>query len=98
MDLLADRRIPLELCPGSNVLTGALARQLAQPDATIESHPLPQLLRHGIPVTLSTDDPTMFHTDLATEYRHAHRMGLSESELSYLIQMSFTHAFAWRVL
>src|SRR5262244_1940428 len=91
MDLLADRRIPLELCPGSNVLTGALARQLSQPDTTIESHPLPRLLRHGIPVTLSTDDPTMFHTDLATEYRNAHRMGLSESELSSLVQSSFAH-------
>jgi len=94
MDLLADRRIPLELCPGSNLLTGALARQLARQDAPIESHPLPQLLRHGIPVTLSTDDPTMFHTDLSTEYRNAHRMGLSESELASIIQMGFDHAFA----
>ncbi len=94
MDLLADRRIPLELCPGSNVLTGALANQLKAENAPIESHPLPQLLRHGIPVTLSTDDPTMFHTDLVTEYRNAHRMGLSESELSSLIVASFTHAFA----
>jgi len=98
MDLLADRRIPLEICPGSNILTGALARQLSRPAASIKSHPLPQLLRHGIPVTLSTDDPTMFHTDLATEYRNAHRMGLSESELTSLLQASFTHAFAWRVL
>jgi len=95
MDLLADRRIPLELCPGSNILTGALARQLSQPNASVESHPLPQLLRHGIPVTLSTDDPTMFHTDLATEYRNAHRMGLSEPELASLVQSSFSHAFAF---
>jgi aminodeoxyfutalosine deaminase len=97
MDLLADRRIPLEVCPGSNIRTGALARQLTQPTATIEAHPLPQLFRHGIPITLSTDDPTMFDTDLATEYRNAHRMGLSESELSSLLQMSFDHAFAWGV-
>jgi len=95
MDLLADRRIPLELCPGSNILTGALARQLSQPSATIEAHPLPQLLRHGIPVTLSTDDPTMFHTDLASEYHNAHQMGLSEAELFSLIDASFTHAFAF---
>ncbi|HLK05422.1 MAG TPA: adenosine deaminase [Candidatus Acidoferrum sp.] len=95
MDLLADRRIPLELCPGSNVLTGALARQLAQENATIESHPLPKLLRHGIPITLSTDDPTMFHTDLTAEYKHAHRMGLSASELASLVDASFAHAFAF---
>lgn len=95
MDLLTDRRIPLEICPGSNLLTGALSRQLANENAPIESHPLPRLLRHGIPITLSTDDPTMFHTDLATEYKNAHRMGLSESELISLIQMSFDHAFAF---
>ncbi len=95
MDLLADRRIPLELCPSSNVLTGALSRQLSRANASIESHPLPQLLRHGIPIALSSDDPTMFQTDLATEYRNAHRMGLSESELSSLVQMSFDHAFGF---
>src|SRR5262249_47188906 len=62
MALLAARRIPVEVCPASNLLTGALARQLSQPNAVIEAHPLPRLFRHGIPVTLSTDDPTMFHT------------------------------------
>ncbi|HLZ14277.1 MAG TPA: adenosine deaminase [Candidatus Acidoferrum sp.] len=97
MDLLANRRIPLELCPSSNILTGALARQLSQENAAIESHPLPQLLRHGVPITLSTDDPTMFHTDLATEYRHAHRMGLSESELRSLIDYSFAYTFQFGV-
>lgn len=96
MDLLADRRIPLEVCPGSNVLTGALANQISQQEARIESHPLPKLLRHGIPIALSTDDPTMFHTDLATEYRNAHRMGLSEQELRSLTQMSFDHAFSYK--
>jgi adenosine deaminase len=96
MDLLADRRIPLEVCPGSNVLTGALSNQLSHENAPLESHPLPKLFRHGIPITLSTDDPTMFHTDLASEYRNAHRMGLSEPELRSLMDASFTHAFAFQ--
>jgi adenosine deaminase len=52
------------------------------------------LFRHGIPIVLSTDDPAMFHTDLAREYRNAHSMGLSEPELSALAQMSFTHSFS----
>src|SRR6185312_4027213 len=55
MDLLAERRIPLEICPAGNISTGALAKQLLQKDARIEDHPLPKLLRHGIPVVLSTD-------------------------------------------
>ena len=98
MDLLADRRVTLEICPGSNVLTGALANQLSLQEAPVETHPLPKLLRHGIPIALSTDDPTMFHTDLATEYRNAHRMGLSEPELRSLTQMSFDYAFAYKSL
>ena len=94
MDLLADRRIPLEICPVSNLKTGALARQLKQP-ATLLDHPLPQFLRHGIPVVLSTDDPAMFHTDLTSEYAAARQMGLSEAELRQLAQASFDHAFAF---
>jgi aminodeoxyfutalosine deaminase len=93
MDLLADRRIPLEVCPQSNVCTGALANQLKRRDARIEDHPLPKLARHGIPVVLSTDDPAMFHTTLLDEYENARRMGLSESELLRISQASFDHAF-----
>lgn len=93
MDFLAARRITLEVCPVSNLRTGALARQLRYDAATLEQHPLPQLLRHGIPVVLSTDDPSMFHTWLAEEYLHAQRMGLSETELQDLVANSFTFSF-----
>jgi aminodeoxyfutalosine deaminase len=93
MDLLADRRIPLEVCPQSNLRTGALALQLSRKQAQIEHHPLPKLLRHGIPVVLSTDDPAMFHTTLLDEYANAATMGLTEPELAHLTQMSFDHAF-----
>jgi aminodeoxyfutalosine deaminase len=95
MDLLAERQIPLEVCPQSNIRTGALALQLSRPEAAIEDHPLPQLLRHGIPIALSTDDPAMFHTTLLDEYENVRHMGLSEDEISRLTQMSFTHAFAF---
>lgn len=93
LDLLADRQIPLEVCPVSNLRTGALARQLRRRDAALEDHPLPQIVRHGVPVVLSTDDPAMFHTDLAGEYAAARQMGLSESELQVVAEASFTHAF-----
>jgi aminodeoxyfutalosine deaminase len=93
MDLLADRRIPLEICPQSNIRTGALALQLRLPDARIEDHPLAKLFRHGIPIVLSTDDPAMFHTTLLNEYEHAHQLGMTENELLRLAQMSFDFAF-----
>jgi adenosine deaminase len=93
MDLLAERRIPLEVCPGSNLKTGALALQLRHQAIRIEDYPLPKFLRHGIPVVLSTDDPAMFHTTLHTEYETAARMGLREEELARIVEMGFQYAF-----
>src|SRR4029077_16209373 len=46
MNWLAKRSIPLELCPVSNLRTGALARQLGRegaPDVALRDHPLPRL-------------------------------------------------------
>ena len=93
MDLLAERKIPLEICPGSNMKTGALALQLRREDVKLEDHPLPKLLRHGIPIVLSTDDPAMFHTTLHEEYANAARTGLQEDELTRIVEMGFEHAF-----
>ncbi len=83
----------VEICPGSNMKTAALARQLRREDARIEDHPLPKLLRHGIPIVLSTDDPAMFHTTLQQEYANAARMGLQEHELARIVEMGFEHSF-----
>ena len=96
MDLLADRRVPLEICPESNIRTGALAKQLQLSEArnaSLADHPLRQLWRHGVPIVLSTDDPAMFHTTLLGEYENAAYMGLNETELARLAEMSFEHAF-----
>jgi aminodeoxyfutalosine deaminase len=93
MDFIAARNIPLEVCPTSNLRTGALARQIGQPTAGYEQHPLPSFFRRGLPVTLSSDDPAMFETSLNDEYRHAHLMGLTPSELVQLAEASFHYSF-----
>ena len=93
MDLLAERKIPLEICPQSNIRTGTLARQLGRDEAQLEDHPLPKLFRHGIPIVLSTDDPALFDTTLRAEYANATRMGLQENELEQICAMGFQHAF-----
>ena len=93
MDFIAARNIPLEVCPTSNLRTGALARQIGRPTAGYDQHPLPSFFRRGIPVTLSSDDPAMFETTLSDEYRHAHRMGLTPGELVSLAEASFNHSF-----
>ena len=93
MALLAERAIPLEICPTSNLCTGALARQLAVPEPTLSDHPLPQLLRSGVPINLSTDDPAMFATDLDREYALLPRMGLDHAEIVRVAAAAFEGAF-----
>jgi aminodeoxyfutalosine deaminase len=93
MDFIAARNIPLEVCPTSNLRTGALARQIGRPTAGYDQHPLSSFFRRGLPVTLSSDDPAMFKTTVSDEYRHAHRMGLSAGEIVSLAEASFLHSF-----
>ncbi|TMR12961.1 adenosine deaminase [Nonomuraea turkmeniaca] len=74
---LRDTQLPLDVCPTSNVCTGQIAR--------IEDHPLPRLLEEGLFVTLNSDDPPMFATTLADEYRVAANVfGFGKAELAHL--------------
>lgn len=93
MNLLAERRIPLELCPSSNVRTGALAKQLGKKQARVFDHPLPTFVRLGIPVTLASDDPAMFHTSLFKEYLIARAIGLEIKEVLKVARSGFECAF-----
>ena len=58
---LAERGIVLEVCPGSNIALGLY------PD--MSAHPIETLRRKGVLVTVSTDDPPFFHTDMTREYQ-----------------------------
>ena len=92
-DILRERSIPLEICPTSNLRTGALARQIGQDEADLRHHPLPDLLRAGVPLSVSTDDPAMFETDLLREYGALIQMGLSPQELLRVAAAAFEGAF-----
>lgn len=61
MRLLAERRIPLELCPTSNWLTQAVP--------SLEEYPLLRLRDAGVRVTVNTDDPGIMDTNLTREYQ-----------------------------
>lgn len=67
---LAGRRTVLDVCPISNLRTGAVA--------SLAKHPLSQLVEAGVLCSLSTDDPAMFDTDLSREHEAARAMGLPE--------------------
>ena len=65
---LVGRRVVLDVCPISNLRTGAV-RSLAE-------HPLPRLVAAGALCSISTDDPAMFDTDLSRDYEAATSFGL----------------------
>ena len=65
---LRERGIVLDVCPVSNVRTGAVP--------SLERHPLRELAVAGIRCSISTDDPAMFDTDLGREYEAAATLGL----------------------
>jgi adenosine deaminase len=86
LDLLAERRIALEVCPTSNLQTSTVR--------DYRSHPLPALLRRGLAVTLNTDDPGISGIDLAHEYRiAAEELGLSAAEIRRLQENALAAAF-----
>jgi aminodeoxyfutalosine deaminase len=71
---LRDEAIALEVCPTSNVLLG-VAPSLAE-------HPIAELIAAGLTVSINTDDPGMFATDLNTELQIVHdHHGVSRSDL-----------------
>jgi adenosine deaminase len=80
---LVERRVPLELCPISNVRTAVVP--------TLEAHPIGRYQQAGVVVTVNTDDPKMFGTSLADEYRAlALRLGFSRAEIRALVEQAAT--------
>jgi len=77
--------IVLEVCPGSNLALGIF------PDAA--AHPLRRLVEAGVKVTLNSDDPPFFATDLAAEYRFAEDAGIGRAGLLALTRNAIEAAF-----
>jgi aminodeoxyfutalosine deaminase len=84
---LVERDIVLEICPTSNVCTRAVRNH--------EEHPFRVIREAGVRVTLNTDDPGMFDTDINREYAIAHDVfGLDADELAELARESVRASFA----
>jgi adenosine deaminase len=86
MDLLARHNTTLEMCPTSNVQTGAISK--------LGQHPLGAYQKIGIRVTINTDDPSVSNTTLTDEYLVALQdIGLSLRALRQTILTSAESAF-----
>jgi adenosine deaminase len=84
---LAERRIPLAICPTSNLRLGVVA--------SLDEHPLRELWDAGVLVSVNTDDPGFFDCDLVGEYAVAGRLlGLDREGYARLALNSVDSSFA----
>ena len=83
---LAETGTVLEVCPGSNVTLGLYD--------SLAAHPVSALREAGVRVTISTDDPPFFHTDMVREYAAlAEAFGWQEADFAALNQTAARAAF-----
>jgi adenosine deaminase len=83
---LAERGLPLEVCPSSNVALRSVP--------SLEEHPFDDLVRAGLEVTVNTDDPAYFDVTLSEEYKRLHRTwGYPAEQLAGFSLAALRHAF-----
>jgi aminodeoxyfutalosine deaminase len=84
---LVEHDIALDVCPTSNVALRVV------PD--LDAHPLRELVAAGVTVTVNTDDPPMFDTDLNAEYAiAASLLHLDEQGVADLARAAVRASFA----
>ncbi len=77
VDYLREHQIPLEICPTSNLCLGVYP--------SYQAHPIRWMWEQGLYVTVNSDDPPMFNTDLVQEYQVlADQLGFEVEELEQL--------------
>eukprot|EP00445_Apocalathium_hangoei_P024019 CAMPEP_0203918304 /NCGR_PEP_ID=MMETSP0359-20131031/58835_1 /ASSEMBLY_ACC=CAM_ASM_000338 /TAXON_ID=268821 /ORGANISM="Scrippsiella Hangoei, Strain SHTV-5" /LENGTH=366 /DNA_ID=CAMNT_0050845363 /DNA_START=95 /DNA_END=1195 /DNA_ORIENTATION=- len=84
---LAAKGVCLDVCPTSNLLLRVVE--------TIEAHPLPSLLRAGVPCTVNSDDPLLFGCTLLGEFELCRAdLGMDDESLAACARNSFTYSCA----
>lgn len=86
MQYFADHRIPLEICPSSNVHTKAVP--------SLEAHPIETYVRSNIPVTVNTDNRLFSRTTMTKElWRVYQHCNLEAGHLREIVLNGFRYAF-----
>ncbi len=86
VEMLVERGIVLEVCPGSNIALGLYPK--------LSAHPIDRLREAGVKVTVSTDDPPFFHTTMSREYTAlAEAFAWDEGDFADLAQTALDAAF-----
>jgi aminodeoxyfutalosine deaminase len=86
MRRLREEGIALEISITSNVRTGAVD--------SLAAHPVRRLFDAGVPITLNTDDPGIFESDLGQEYELARtQFGFSKDEIGEIRRAADLYRF-----
>jgi adenosine deaminase len=85
MKYLADEKIPLEICPKSNLDTKTIK--------SFDELPIKEFLNRGIMVTINTDDMTVSNTNLKNEYKIMTKIGLTDKQMRQIAINSINAAF-----
>jgi aminodeoxyfutalosine deaminase len=86
LEHLGEHGIAVEVCPTSNVATRVVA--------DLEEHPIRAMVEAGLLVTVNSDDPPMFGTDLTSEYAVAARLlGLDRAGVAELAKNAVRASF-----
>lgn len=86
LEELRERRIPLEMCPSSNVQTKAVPSLL--------EHPILEFLRKGLIVTVNTDNMTVSDTTVEREFGLLReKLGMTQEEHRQLLLNATDAAF-----
>ncbi|HKY60182.1 MAG TPA: adenosine deaminase [Gemmatimonadota bacterium] len=86
VEYVRDHRIPLEMCPTSNVQTGAVD--------SIEEHPIREYFDRGLRVTVNTDNRLMSNTTMTREIELlVEHLGFDLEEVKKLLLNGFKSAF-----
>ena len=87
MEYLAESRIPLEVCPTSNLFTRKYV-------TAIEDHPVKKFYERNMYVTINSDDPTLFSTSLVDEYMLLFNHGIfTKEEILQLVKNNIDATF-----
>ena len=85
MNRLVESKIPLEICPTSNLDTKAIA--------SLKDLKLDEFMKRGVIVTINTDDPTVSNTTLKEEYKLLKKMGLSVKDAKQIALNTINSSF-----
>jgi adenosine deaminase len=86
VEFLRKKNITIEACPTSNLRTGVVS--------SLRDHPIRDLFENGVRVTVNSDDPSMFNTDMNHEYIQLHRfLNFSITDLIQLTRNALDSSF-----